>query len=388
MCENCEQTRPLPSQSASKRLRLWEFTDNAHCPVIGTCLNHTDLLTLAKRLKLKLAPDIKDYDLHGFFVSASTMDSPEARAIHKLLDKRHEGALRKFSRLNSRDEQFALWEEMKDGGHIAPAFYAVMTLRMICSEVRATAFAEVHMLSHLLGATHRQDIKESALLREQLLSEQKKRERIEKSFHSTLAKREQRIVRLEQQLIQASAESASGPIKTVTEQKGQRSTAKLDRALQSARSRARIAEAEARSLQTELDRAKRLLARTGSRSHKTNRTAIDGPTAIRLDGQSILYIGGLESQVAHIRKIAEHYGANFIHHDGGTESAPTRIDAILPSVDCVLCPISCVSHDACLRAKSACKKHGKRFIPLRNASQASFRMALEGVGRENSQRHI
>ena len=29
------------------RLRLWAFDDAAHCPVIGTCLTHADLMRIA-----------------------------------------------------------------------------------------------------------------------------------------------------------------------------------------------------------------------------------------------------------------------------------------------------------------------------------------------------
>lgn len=386
MCENCASPKPSANQTASKRLRLWEFDDNAHCPVIGTCLSHDDLMSLAKRLKLQVRPDVHDYDLHGFFVSASMADCPEARAIHKLLDRRHEGAVRKFSRLTCRGEQLALWEEMKDGGQVAAGFYAVMTLRTIAEDVRARVFAEVHMLSHLLGATHRQNFKEMALLREQLASERKKRERLENSFHEALEQREQKISDLQQSLLREQTSAARNTSTTKSAQKNNTNRSKVERALEIARSRARLAEAENTSLHAELDRLRGLLARSGRRSYR-QKNSIPGEMApIRLEGRSILYIGGRENQVSHMRQIAEKYGASFIHHDGGIESAYTRIDAILPSVDCVLCPVNCISHDACLRAKSACKKFGKRFIPLRNASQTSFRLALEGVGRDFTSR--
>ncbi|CAN7519454.1 DUF2325 domain-containing protein [Rhizobium sp. LjRoot30] len=95
-----------------------------------------------------------------------------------------------------------------------------------------------------------------------------------------------------------------------------------------------------------------------------------------LDGRSFLYVGGRDCQVAHLRQIASSYGAELIHHDGGLREAVSRIDTVLPSVDCVFCPIDCISHDACLRVKSGCKKFGKAFIPLRNGSKSSLERAL------------
>ncbi|MBV2186530.1 MAG: DUF2325 domain-containing protein [Rhizobium sp.] len=93
--------------------------------------------------------------------------------------------------------------------------------------------------------------------------------------------------------------------------------------------------------------------------------------------RSFLYVGGRDCQVAHLRKIASNHGAELIHHDGGLREAVSRIDTVLPSVDCVFCPIDCISHDACLRVKSGCKKFGKTFIPLRNGSKSSLDRALQ-----------
>ncbi|MCV9961457.1 DUF2325 domain-containing protein [Pararhizobium sp. BT-229] len=96
----------------------------------------------------------------------------------------------------------------------------------------------------------------------------------------------------------------------------------------------------------------------------------------QLEGRSFLYVGGRDCQVAHLRQIASSHGAELIHHDGGLREAVSRIDNILPSVDCVFCPIDCISHDACLRVKTGCKKWGKAFVPLRNGSKSSLERAF------------
>ncbi|MEY9780283.1 DUF2325 domain-containing protein [Sinorhizobium fredii] len=98
-----------------------------------------------------------------------------------------------------------------------------------------------------------------------------------------------------------------------------------------------------------------------------------------LEGRSFLYVGGRDCQVAHLRQIASSYGAELIHHDGGLREAVSRIDRVLPSVDCVFCPIDCISHDACLRVKTGCKKWGKAFVPLRNGSKSSLERALQDL---------
>ena len=109
------------------------------------------------------------------------------------------------------------------------------------------------------------------------------------------------------------------------------------------------------------------------------------PGQSKLDGRSFLYVGGRDCQVAHLRQIASNFGAELIHHDGGLREAVSRIDTVLPSVDCVFCPIDCISHDACLRVKTGCKKFGKAFIPLRNGSKSSLERALQTMNeRDNS----
>ncbi|THV21354.1 DUF2325 domain-containing protein [Peteryoungia ipomoeae] len=112
--------------------------------------------------------------------------------------------------------------------------------------------------------------------------------------------------------------------------------------------------------------------------------AVTAPGAIskREPIQSFLYVGGRDCQVAHLRQIASNFGAELIHHDGGLREAVSRIDTVLPSVDCVFCPIDCISHDACLRVKSGCKKFGKTFIPLRNGSKSSLERALQNLNDE------
>jgi hypothetical protein len=118
------------------------------------------------------------------------------------------------------------------------------------------------------------------------------------------------------------------------------------------------------------------MARKGRRGFERDRCGQEEAGKSPLDGRSFLYVGGRDSQVAHLKQIAGNFGAQLIHHDGGLREAVSRIDTALPSVDCVFCPIDCISHDACLRVKTGCKKFGKAFIPLRNGSKSSLQRVL------------
>ncbi|MDO9414964.1 DUF2325 domain-containing protein [Pararhizobium sp.] len=129
------------------------------------------------------------------------------------------------------------------------------------------------------------------------------------------------------------------------------------------------------------DKNRRNSAKAGRNEHYRRPEEVKVEEAVKagLEGRSFLYVGGRDCQVAHLRQIASNFGAELIHHDGGLREAVSRIDSVLPSVDCVFCPIDCISHDACLRVKTGCKKWGKAFVPLRNGSKSSLERALQSL---------
>ena len=128
--------------------------------------------------------------------------------------------------------------------------------------------------------------------------------------------------------------------------------------------------------------AQREAAKASATTQSEASTSVQQNRSIR----SFLYVGGRDCQVAHLRQIASNHGAELIHHDGGLREAVSRIDTVLPSVDCVFCPIDCISHDACLRVKTGCKKFGKTFIPLRNGSKSSLERALTTMNERDAAR--
>jgi hypothetical protein len=104
-----------------------------------------------------------------------------------------------------------------------------------------------------------------------------------------------------------------------------------------------------------------------------------GCAAWRLDGLSLLYVGGRPSQIAHMRAVSEQHGAVLAHHDGGVEHHPDLLSGLTSRADAVLFPVDCVSHDAALTVKRLCRQGNKRFIPLRSSGMASFLAAIRGL---------
>ena len=95
----------------------------------------------------------------------------------------------------------------------------------------------------------------------------------------------------------------------------------------------------------------------------------------------MLYVGGRCNLVRHYRELVERQGCRFHHHDGGREHSIPELYGKLASADVVLCPMDCVSHEACQSVKKACRHCLKRFVPLRSSGLSSLARSLDEIAR-------
>lgn len=98
-----------------------------------------------------------------------------------------------------------------------------------------------------------------------------------------------------------------------------------------------------------------------------------------LCGKTILYVGGQHKMVPHYKQLVEKYGGRFIHHDGGREASRARLPKMLDSADAVVCPVGCVSHDACNQVKKICKRCHKPFVMMRSSGLSSLAKGLNDI---------
>ena len=387
-------------QAARRRIALWEQADSVHCSIVGTCASVADLRRTARKVGIEVSPDTPDYDVHGHFVRLSTTDCAFSRAFQKLLDGRFEGALRRVGRARGVAELEALWRDMCDRGQVGPAYWAFMTHQHVPGPLRARIFGEVHMWSHLAGASFRQKNEEAATLRDQLQEAEDRARRVEAGLREALTQRDRELIELRATLARLKAGRAADEARVPETAEAapdaaslRRRLDKAGRALQSARVRARQAEARLREIGEETRRpAPQQMPRQGARiaaiAAGPSPVAVVGTGAAQADAaarpKAILYVGGMHGHRDRLRGIAEAFNTTFVHHDGGVEDAPQRLDHLLPSVDCVFCPVNCVSHDACLRAKKICQKLNTPFVPLRSTGQTAFRKALQDLVGERS----
>src|SRR5260370_13333356 len=120
-----------------------------------------------------------DHDLQGQGVLLANLRDGRGKLLHKALDKRHRLVIGRFEKAKTIDEVRALWRDAVRQGDIPGAYWATLTHPAANDALIRGIFGEVHMLSHLVGAANRADIRrlsgleaENAALRDKLLRQQ------------------------------------------------------------------------------------------------------------------------------------------------------------------------------------------------------------------------
>ena len=407
-CPGVSDTAP-----ASRRRLLWEVWDGYHCSICGTCLSFAELRKIAAKAGLQFEPDESEHGIHGHFVQLASKPGRVAKLIQKLLDRKYRNAVERFRRAKSEVQVAALWSRALAEGDVPGPYWALMTHPRTTTALMMRAFGEVHMLSHLAGATNRADIRRLRALEveRQELAEQLATARCR------LSEREAEQRRLTQ------THDAEKRALTDRLQAALSAEARLEQTEERLRNYEEgeaVRELHARNIElaSELDEARRELGselqRRSAIEHKLSaldaahqemsstvqalntecdalesmlQLGIDdarggaGELAARVDlcGRRVAYVGGRAGIVSHFRALVERLNGHFIHHDGGIEDHEGQLGRILGQADVVLCPVDCVSHRACLRAKRFCKRTAKPFVPLRSAGLSSFVTGLRRV---------
>lgn len=386
------------------RRKLWELRDY-QCPILGTCLTMGDLYAVIRKLDIQFKEPMNDFEVHGFFVQQAKQPERIARCLHKLLDRKHAGSLRQFRAARDDEEILALWQERVKEGDIPGPFWAVMSHAAASQRLLGQVFGEVHMLSHLLGAANRADLRRLAQMErraaelEQAVAERKQVLRnavavwkgrcreMERRAEAERAAREageRERVSL-RQVVEGSAVAAvsrerddlARQLELVMDQLA---GANRERAVQALRLEGLAAElAEARALLAEREDTVAAMENVLSLAMGGEGPAPEPCAGLcearcagdcaagqcpcpKLAGKKVLYVGGRCNLAAHYKSLARRFGCDLVHHDGGVEQSPHRLYNLLSSADAVVCPVDCVSHEACALVKRACKNCLKPLV--------------------------
>ena len=400
-------TRTRGASPTSRRRLLWEIWDGYHCSICGTCLSFADLGRIAAKAGIRFESDESEHGIHGHFVQLAAKGGRVSKLTHKILDRKYRIAIDRFRRAKSEAQVGELWSRALAEGDVPGPYWALMTHPRSTTGLMVRAFGEVHMLSHLAGATNRADIRRLRVLegerqelteqlaatRRRLFESQAEHRRVADDHQVQMRELASRLeaaqaaeVRLEQlegrlreledggtvrtlRACNAALESELNDTRRQLRTETQRRST-LEHELSALQSTVRDVSTTAEALSAECDDLESMLE--AGIDDANGGGAIESDRAVDLCGRRVAYVGGRSGIVGHFRALVERLNGHFIHHDGGIEDHEGQLGRILGQADVVLCPVDCVSHRASLRAKQFCKRTAKPFVPLRTAGLSSF----------------
>ena len=386
----------LRELETKRAVRLADLHTNLHCSIVGTCLNTAELRQFVGKLDIADAKSLSEHDLHKYGVTIAGQKDPHgpslsSKLLHKLLDKKHRITLNQFAKARTEAEVGALWDEAVKRGEIRGAYWAVMSHAATSDALVKRVFGQVHMLSHLVGAANRADIRRLADLESENADLHDKAARQQVQIRDAVTKRDAKIRDLEALLARTLTQSVSSTGDEAAETDAMAAlVANLERRLSSeAGHRARLEE-RLKAAETRL--ADEQKARAGAERHHAELAVelaaaealaeadeTSAETIPQLDGRTILYVGGQTGHVANLRDVATRSGAKLIHHDGGIEDRNPQLAGLISQADIVFFPVDCISHDAMQTVKRLSRQAAKPYMPLRSAGLGSFLAALAAL---------
>jgi Uncharacterized protein conserved in bacteria (DUF2325) len=387
--------RLAPSREAVRpaktRSKIWELQENLHCSVIGTCLSCGELRRVLGKLGLA-PPDASDHDLHAEAVRLAGRHNQAAKVLNKALDERHRLAIRRFASASCETELRTLWAAARREGNIPGAYWAVLTHPAASNALIRDVFGEVHMLSHLVGAANRADLRRLAALEAERAALETKVHKQQQQLSDAILSRDATIRSLTK-LISEPQSVAPAPASTEPETVAalRHVVGTLERRLAAEQRRRETAEQRLAQARDELtgERAQAKTSRERAEALEAEVAALEKATLVarpvaasslpEWGGWRLLYVGGRPSSIAHLKALAARLGAELLHHDGGVEDHSSLLPTRVAQADLVLFPVDCISHEAVLALKRACRQTSTPFRPLRSTGAGSLLAGLATV---------
>ncbi|GEP59092.1 hypothetical protein RSO01_62580 [Reyranella soli] len=390
----------LASQGRARRTRIWELSNHLHCSIVGTCLSTAELRQVVAKTG-PAADGSSEHDLHHRGVTLAGQRDGAAKLLHKALDRKHRAAIARFDKAGTVDEVRTEWREAVKRGDIPGGYWAAMTHPAASDALVREVFGEVHMLSHLVGAANRADIRKLAELEAENDRLRAKLARQQDQLRDGLTRRDARIQELNDLLARRiGEEAAAGQPDDASERAALEGlVASLEQRLRSEGNR-RIAVEERLARRTEelaREREQHAASRHQEAVLREELEAIEPDIASQaaegeaspasLAGLSLLYVGGRTDRLGHLRTLSEQRGVTFLHHDGGVDDRSGLLAGLVSRADVVMFPVDCVSHEAVTIVKRLCRQTAKRYVPLRSSGTSSYVAALARSAGERTDRH-
>lgn len=381
---------PLIEVAGPRRRKLWDFSPSLHCSIIGTCLTLPALRkVVGKSLGAATIANQSDHEIHKEGVRLASVQGGAAKLLQKALESEHAKAVSRFEAATTSVDILTLWQEARAAGDVAGGYWAALTHPATDTTTLRRLFGEVHMLSHLVGAANRADIRRLAELEQENLRLSEKVERQESRLRSMVTERDARIARLQAVLAEqvpaapaqrdGEAEELRALVANLRLKLDRESArrAKLEAQHVQQRDEARIAREEREAAVSASHRLAEELAALEDYTQALRADASTPAATPTLSSQTLLYVGGRAHTLAAIKEAVVATGARFLHHDGGLDESTSLLPSLIGRADVVAFPVDCISHNAMFTVKRLCKQAGKSFVPLPSGGLAGVLRLLK-----------
>ncbi|MBM9520611.1 DUF2325 domain-containing protein [Desulforhopalus vacuolatus] len=409
----------LSKQSpASQRKKLWSIDQSHICSVLGTCFRKSDLRKMARKKQFGLNSEDSDFLLHLALVNQVGARTPTPRALNKMLDNIYKVAIHRYAKVKDDQAIKAFWEEDILSGNIPGAYWAIMTHPSASLELITDIYGQVQMMGHDTLRNYQRDnrafgnLKEKVALLEKVSGNErqqhfKEKKDLEKKL-SDLSEMKQLHISLQAEnsklktLLDQSSAGESGNLKQQRDELRRHIAYlcgrldNLSEELEVKENMLKIAEKTVNNLEKtqtgiyfENEKFRQEIMSLEAVLHPQISTTCNcadcedrdtnrcpGPD---LCGRKVLYVGGRQSLVPMYRRLIERQGGSFLHHDGGIEVARARLPEMLTGADAVVCPVDCVSHEACTCVKKVCKRYMKPYVMMRSSGLSSLTKGLAEI---------
>lgn len=387
---------------SSARTKLWQLDHNYHCAVIGTCLTMAEVKKLLNLVQIEFNGKTT-YDLHTAIVTLISYNDGRSKKVQNYLDKKFSSAIQK-SRKMDEEQLREQWQSSLNTGDIIGIFWAIMSHPLCDSDMKRIIYGDIHMLSHMSGASNRADLKRLNLLekeRKELIkntsSWETKYQKLDKKFvHLKTVKEQQDNALTDQinqfnllkesndQLISSKSAKERQQLHTQVEKlnnkisfqnneltKYHNKVEKLTDLVSQLKKQMTISEATITEHQEETEFLQHLLSQQQEDKCQFQKQG--------LCGQCVLYVGGRANLIPHYRDLVEAKAGVFLHHDGGIEKSTQDLPQSLKRADLVIFPSDCISHDAYWQIKRLCKKQQKPYQYLKSSGLYSLSSGLDQI---------
>jgi hypothetical protein len=385
-----------------RRAKLAELDSNLHCSVIGTCLTTGELRKLVPRYAPQTdRKTASDLDIHHTAVELSMQGEAAAKELHKALDARHALAIKRFKPADH-EGLVQLWADALAQGDVPGAYWALLTHPLCSYELRRQAFGDVHMLSHLVGASNRADLRRLSALEEDCVRLREQNAALQNRAQEQAAQHQQAVEVVSQQAMELTRlreRHAGLANSSAADQLAQLRDLVAARDGQLAQQTARCAELEARlaSSDAAAELTRNAARQLGADAEQARvevqaleqallQTLDDDDSAAlpSLHGRRVMYVGGRPQSNQLLARLVAAAGGELLTHDGGIEDRKGMLSSLLPRADLVVFPVDCISHNAMHVTRQLAARAGIPCHPVRNAGIASF---VELMQREVMQLH-